>query len=104
MFDQSTIAATANAAAGSVFLGRPYNQYSRVAYIKTYLDSSIAPAGWSVWSTTDPRTDGALLGEYQNYGPGADTKSRASFSQQLSSADVAQFQLSTFFSSQGTSW
>ncbi|KAI2784384.1 carbohydrate esterase family 8 protein [Daldinia loculata] len=104
VFDQSTIAATANAAAGSVFLGRPYNQYSRVAYIKTYLDSSIAPAGWSVWSTTDPRTDGALLGEYQNYGPGADTKARASFSRQFSNADVAQFQLSTFFSSQGTSW
>ncbi|KAF3062420.1 Pectinesterase [Daldinia childiae] len=104
VFDQSTIAATANAAAGSVFLGRPYNQYSRVAYIKTYLDKSIAPAGWSVWSKTDPRTDGALLGEYQNHGPGADTKTRASFSRQLSKTDVAQFRLSNFFSSQGTSW
>ncbi|KAI0113288.1 carbohydrate esterase family 8 protein [Daldinia grandis] len=104
VFDQSTIAATANAPAGSVFLGRPYNQYSRVAYIKTHLDGSIAPAGWSVWSKTDPRTDGALLGEYQNYGPGADTKARASFSRQLSDTDVAQFRLSSFFPSQGTSW
>ncbi|KAI1662089.1 carbohydrate esterase family 8 protein [Daldinia decipiens] len=104
VFDQSTIAAAANTAAGSVFLGRPYSQYSRVAYIKTYLDGSIAPAGWSVWSKTDPRTDGALLGEYQNYGPGADTKARASFSRQLSNTDVAQFRLSSFFSSQGTSW
>ncbi|OTB14519.1 carbohydrate esterase family 8 protein [Daldinia sp. EC12] len=104
VFDQSTIAATADAAAGSVFLGRPYNQYSRVAYIKTYLDKSISPAGWSVWSKTDPRTDGVLLGEYQNYGPGAGTSARASFSRQLSKADVAQFQLASFFSSQGTAW
>ncbi|KAI1805341.1 carbohydrate esterase family 8 protein [Daldinia bambusicola] len=106
VFDQCTVAATAAAAAatGSVFLGRPYNQFSRVAYVKTYLDESIAPAGWSVWSKTDPRTNGVLLGEYQNNGPGAGTSARASFSRQLSKAEVTQFQLANFFSSQGTAW
>ncbi|KAI1473249.1 carbohydrate esterase family 8 protein [Daldinia caldariorum] len=106
VFDQCRIAATAGASAtaGTVFLGRPWNQYSKVAYIKTYMDKSIAPAGWSIWSTSDPRTSGVLFGEYQNTGPGAATSSRASFSRQLSKTDVAQFQLSKFFSSQGTSW
>lgn len=103
VFDQCTIAATDNVTPGSVYLGRPYNGYSRVAYIKTYLDDSIHPAGWSVWSSSDPRTDAVLLAEYQNTGPGASTKSRASFSKQLSSSDAKQFQLASYFSS-GTSW
>ncbi|KAI1777048.1 carbohydrate esterase family 8 protein [Hypoxylon cercidicola] len=102
VFDQCTIAATENVTPGSVYLGRPYNEYSRVAYVKTYLDESISPAGWSVWSSSDPRTGAVLLAEYQNSGPGASTKSRVSFSKQLSSTDAAQFQLANFFPS--TSW
>ncbi|KAI1764959.1 carbohydrate esterase family 8 protein [Hypoxylon sp. FL1150] len=103
VFDQCTIAAAENVTPGSVYLGRPYNGYSRVAYIKTYLDDSIHPAGWSVWSSSDPRTDAVLLAEYQNTGPGASTTSRAGFSKQLSSSDAAQFRLANYFSS-GTSW
>ncbi|KAJ4727159.1 Pectinesterase [Melia azedarach] len=36
---------------GSVktFLGRPWRQYSRTVYIKTFLDSLINPAGWMPW-------------------------------------------------------
>lgn len=104
VFDQCTVAATSDVTAGSIYLGRPYNQYARVAWVQSYLDSSIAPAGWSVWSKSNPQTDGVLFGEYHNYGPGASTSSRVSFSEQLSDTDVAQFQLATFFSSQGTSW
>ncbi|KAI1454406.1 carbohydrate esterase family 8 protein [Annulohypoxylon moriforme] len=104
VFDQCTIAATKDVTAGSVYLGRPYNEYSRVAYINTYLDDSISPAGWSVWGNSDPRTGHILFGEYHNDGPGASTSSRASFSQQLSDADAKQFQFTNFFSSQGTSW
>ncbi|KAI0169337.1 carbohydrate esterase family 8 protein [Hypoxylon sp. FL1284] len=103
VFDQCTVAAADSVTPGSVYLGRPYNGYSRVAYVKTYLDDSIHPAGWSVWSDSDPRTDAVLLGEYQNSGPGSSTTSRASFSKQLSSQDAAQFELANFFSS-GTSW
>ncbi|KAI1141623.1 carbohydrate esterase family 8 protein [Hypoxylon sp. FL0543] len=104
VFDQCTVASARTVTAGSVYLGRPYNNYSRVAYVNTYLDGSVSPAGWSVWSKTDPRTGGILFGEYHNYGPGAITSSRAAFSRQLSDVDVAQFQLANFFASQGTSW
>ncbi|KAI0849837.1 carbohydrate esterase family 8 protein [Daldinia vernicosa] len=102
VFDQSYIIASSSVSSGSVYLGRPWNQYAKVAYIKSYLDASIASAGWSVWSTSDTRTSGVVFGEYQNYGSGAATTGRASFSTQLSSTSVAQFQLSKFFSS--TSW
>lgn len=104
VFDQCTIASVQTVSGGSIYLGRPYNNYSRVAYINTYLDKSIAAAGWSVWSKTDPRTSGILFGEYHNHGPGATTSKRAAFSQQLSDADAAQFQLANFFANQGTSW
>ncbi|ROV90080.1 hypothetical protein VMCG_09795 [Cytospora schulzeri] len=104
VFDQCTVAAASGVSAGSIFLGRPYNQFARVAWVNSYLDSSISPAGWSVWSKSNPQTSGVLFGEYHNYGPGASTSGRASFSEQLSDADAAQFQLANFFSSQGTSW
>ncbi|OTB09614.1 carbohydrate esterase family 8 protein [Hypoxylon sp. CI-4A] len=104
VFDQSTIAAAPGVSVGSIFLGRPYNNYSRVAYIYTYLDASIAPEGWSEWSDSDPRIDAILFGEYHNYGPGADTSDRADFSEQLSDTDVLQFELLNLFSAQGTAW
>ncbi|OTA62392.1 carbohydrate esterase family 8 protein [Hypoxylon sp. EC38] len=104
VFDQCTVSSAQNVGAGSIYLGRPYNNYSRVAYINTYLDNSIAAAGWSVWSKTNPQTDRVLFGEYHNRGPGATTSKRATFSQQLSDADAVQFQLANFFANQGTSW
>ncbi|KAI1387386.1 carbohydrate esterase family 8 protein [Hypoxylon trugodes] len=104
VFDQCTVTAKQGVTTGSVYLGRPYNSYSRVAYIQTYLDESISPEGWSVWGKSDPRTDAILFGEYHNHGPGAGTSARVAFSKQLSDADVEQFLLTNFFSAQGTSW
>ncbi|KAI2628859.1 carbohydrate esterase family 8 protein [Hypoxylon sp. NC1633] len=108
VFDNCTVAAAAGVASGSVYLGRPYNEFSRVAYVRTFLDASIAPAGWAQWGASDPRTSNVLLGEYRNEGPGAVSAAaankRVAFSKQLSAAEVAQFQLEEFFASQGTSW
>jgi hypothetical protein len=49
-FDQCTVTPSAAGAsvmgmAGSVFLGRPWNSFEMVAYIKTYLDACVSPAG-----------------------------------------------------------
>ena len=35
----------------------------------SYIDSTIAPAGWKVWSATDPRTDHIEFAEFNNSGP-----------------------------------
>lgn len=53
-----------------VYLGRPYSAYSLVVIKNSYLDSVIQPAGWKIWSTTDPRTDHITFAEYANEGPG----------------------------------
>jgi pectin methylesterase-like acyl-CoA thioesterase len=98
VFDQCTFKPAPGAGTFSnVALGRPWNSFARVAYVNCYLDSMISAAGWNVWSKSTPNTDGVQFGEYHNFGPGSNICKRASFSQQLSDADVVQFQLSNFF-------
>ncbi|KAH7031705.1 pectin lyase fold/virulence factor [Microdochium trichocladiopsis] len=55
---------------GLVYLGCPYSQYALVVVKNSYLSDVIQPAGWKVWSTTDPRTDHITFAEYNNTGPG----------------------------------
>ncbi|KAF2121667.1 pectin lyase fold/virulence factor [Lophiotrema nucula] len=103
VFDQCKITPyTGTGAMSKISLGRPWNNFARVAYINSYLDSCVEAAGWEQWSSSSPQTDGVLFGEYCNSGPGAATGSRANFSTQLTDASVAQFQLTTFFPI--TSW
>lgn len=99
VFDQCTVKPAAGTGPfTNVGLGRPWNSMSRVAYVDCYFDSMITPAGWLQWSKSTPNTDGVQYGEYHNYGPGSSMCKRASFSQQLSDADVVQYQLGNFFS------
>ncbi|CAG7558966.1 unnamed protein product [Fusarium equiseti] len=101
VFDQCTISPAGGASFSTIYLGRPWDQFARVAYIQSEL-SAIAGVGWTGWTKSDPRTENVIFGEYDNTGPGASTSSRASFAKQLSDDEVAQFQLGTFFPS--TSW
>ncbi|KAI1778711.1 pectin lyase fold/virulence factor [Hypoxylon cercidicola] len=102
VFDQCTITPAHGASYSSVSLGRPWNNYARVAYIESYLDSCIEPAGWNQWSKSSPQTDGVVFGEFANSGPGSRTSNRAPFATQLTAESAAQFQLGNFFSS--TAW
>ncbi|KAF3759889.1 family 8 carbohydrate esterase [Cryphonectria parasitica EP155] len=102
VFDQCTVTPAAGASFSQISLGRPWNSYARVAFIESYLGSCVEAAGWNAWSSSDPRTSGAMFGEFANYGPGASTSGRASFATQLTATDAAQFQLANFFAS--TSW
>ncbi|KAL5116142.1 hypothetical protein ACEQ8H_005918 [Pleosporales sp. CAS-2024a] len=52
-----------------VYLGRPYSQYALVIVKNSYLDKTIQPVGWKIWSATDPRTSGVTFAEYNNSGP-----------------------------------
>ncbi|CAJ2659775.1 unnamed protein product [Trifolium pratense] len=60
----------------NTFLGRPWQQYSRVMVMKTFMDTLVSPLGWSPWGDTDFAQDTLYYGEYENYGPGASTKER----------------------------
>ncbi|MED6150616.1 hypothetical protein PIB30_074068 [Stylosanthes scabra] len=58
------------------FLGRPWQQNARVVVMRTYLDSLISPSGWDEWNGSNFALDTLYFGEYENYGPRADTKQR----------------------------
>jgi hypothetical protein len=100
VFDQCKL--TPAPGAGSfenVGLGRPWNSFARVAFIDCEFDSMIPAVGWNYWSKSNPQTDSVTFGEYHNFGPGSGICNRASFSEQLSDADVVQFQLGSLFAS-----
>ncbi|KAK5133832.1 hypothetical protein LTR08_007262 [Meristemomyces frigidus] len=89
---------------GLSYLGRPYSNFSIAVYMNSYIDSQINSAGWSVWSTSSPQTDGVLFGEYNNSGPSSWQAStqRASFATNLTQAQAESYSLSTWMGD--TTW
>ncbi|KAJ4829023.1 hypothetical protein Tsubulata_012913, partial [Turnera subulata] len=57
------------------YLGRPWKQYSRTVFMKSYLDTLVNPAGWLEWSGNFALNT-LYYGEYRNMGPGASTSGR----------------------------
>lgn len=84
VIDHSTIAAaTGNTVpSGAYYLGRPWEQYARVAFQDTSMTDVINSAGWSEWSTSEPNTQDVTFAEYGNTGAGA-SGTRASFATKL---------------------
>jgi pectin methylesterase-like acyl-CoA thioesterase len=107
IFDQCLFTAAPDATVdltGRVYLGRPYSQYALVVIKNSYIDKTINPSGWKIWSATDPRTDHITFAEYNNSGPSnweSNTAARTAFQYAtLLSADT--YSLSTTMDS--TSW
>jgi len=69
-------------------LGRPWQPYSSVTYLYTWMDTHIRPVGWNNWG--DPAKEAtARYSEYGNTGPGSSTASRVSWSHVLSASQAA---------------
>ncbi len=83
---------TAAEEAKKVYLGRPWRDYARVAFIKCELGAHIVSAGWSNWQGT-ARDKTAYYAEYGNTGPGSDISQRVTWSHQLSESEAAQYTL-----------
>ncbi|KAJ4344961.1 hypothetical protein N0V95_006074 [Ascochyta clinopodiicola] len=79
VFNQANVRGTSGA--NSTYLGRPWRQWSRVIFQRSYLGDVIRPEGWSRWDSVQP-VDNVVYEEYKNYGPGA-AGLRANFSSQL---------------------
>lgn len=60
----------------NTYLGRPWQQYSRTVFLKSYIDSLLNPAGWMPWEKSNFALDTLYYGEYKNFGPGASTRYR----------------------------
>ena len=73
-----------------VFLGRPWRDYAKVAFINCELGPQIAPAGWSNWTGTN-RDKTAYFAEFENTGPGAGYSLRVNWSHQLTKKEASGY-------------
>jgi len=93
VFQDCTI--TGSAPSGSVYLGRPWQQYSRAVFLDTKMSSVISPAGWSVWSGNNNHLT-AYFAEYNSMdlaGDPLDVSQRVSWSHQLSEVEAEAYRL-----------
>jgi pectinesterase len=81
---------TADTNVNKVSLGRPWQPNASVAYVHCELGNHIIPEGWHNWKNPDNEKT-ARFAEFENYGPGANTASRVSWSKQLTKEDSEKY-------------
>ncbi|XP_048132020.1 pectinesterase 2-like [Rhodamnia argentea] len=88
----------------NTYLGRPWQEYSRTVFMKTYLDSLINSAGWMEWDGNFALNT-LYYGEYLNTGPGSSTANRvtwAGYHVITSATEASKFTVGSFIA--GGSW
>ena len=85
------------AAAGSVYLARPWREWARVTLLCCELGGHINPAGFDDWNKPLAHST-AFFAEYGSFGPGAQGP-RAAFARQLGSAEAEGITLERFMRS-----
>ena len=96
VFDRATI--TADPAAGPVWLGRPWRDYSRVIFLDSHMDADIHPEGWREWTPgTTNKLPTTFYAEHGSTGRGASPATRAPTSHQLSAEEADRWRLEAFF-------
>lgn len=80
--------------ADKVYLGRPWRSYAKTVFINTQMGGHILPQGWDSWKgdTMFPDKEKTVFyAEYNSTGNGGKTKSRASWSKQLTGAELKKY-------------
>lgn len=80
VFDNAKLLTVENATSNSMFLGRPWRNYSTVVFKNSDFGNVVDLRGWTQWGNTDPRTNGVYYAEYNNKGASAWNPERANFS------------------------
>ncbi|KEH29375.1 putative pectinesterase [Medicago truncatula] len=89
----------------NTFLGRPWQRYSRVVVMKSFMDNLVSPMGWSPWGGTNFAQSTLFYGEYKNFGPGSSTRNRVrwpGYHVMKSPAQASPFTVATLLA--GTTW
>lgn len=81
----------------TTYLGRPWRQFSRTVYMKSFIDGLIDPAGWQPWNG-DFALSTLFYGEYGNMGPGSRTMKRVTWPgyHVINASDASNFTVSNF--------
>ena len=73
----------------NVSLGRPWQPYASVTYIRCYIGQHIKPEGWNNWNKTENEKT-ARYAEYKNYGPSAVPFKRVNWAKQLTDEEAKE--------------
>lgn len=77
-------------------MGRPWRPYAKTLFMNCEIGSHITPAGWDNWR--NPKNEEtAEYSECKNYGPGASTKGRVTWSHQLSKKEASKITIAEVF-------
>ncbi|KAH8114386.1 pectin lyase fold/virulence factor [Phellopilus nigrolimitatus] len=82
---------------GDCFLGRPWNDLATTVYLRTFMDGTVRPAGWTPFDAARPTImNTTFYAEYENFGPGANTSKRVS-DHILTNAEAQDFTIEKVF-------
>ena len=88
---------TADAAAETVTLGRPWRPHATVVYLNSTIDAAVIPAGWTEWPRFgQPSLPVAWFAEFQSTGAGANAATREPFAHSLSAAEAESWRAARF--------
>lgn len=78
---------TSDAAGGTVYLGRPWRDHGKAAFINCWMGAHIHPKGWHNWDQPH-REKTCLFVEYNSRGPGANLQERVAWAKTLSEEEL----------------
>jgi len=82
---------------GQCFLGRPWNDLATTVYLRTFMDDTIRPVGWTPFDSARPVImNTTFYAEFDNTGPGSNTSQRVS-DHILTPAQASDFTISKVF-------
>ncbi len=87
---------TGDTALHNVSLGRPWQPYAAVAFIRCFIGEHIKPEGWNNWNNTANEKSARYV-EYKNYGASADPAKRVSWARQLNDEEVKTYTIKNIF-------
>ena len=74
----------------SVYLGRPWRDLAKTAFVHCHMDSHICPEGWHNWGKARAEALCSYV-EAFNSGPGAQPQARVPFSRQLDNPELESY-------------
>lgn len=87
---------TGDTAVHSASLGRPWQAYANVAYLRCYIGQHIRPEGWSVWNNNENHLTARYV-EYKNVGPSSGPSLRLPWTKELSEEEASRYTRQTVF-------
>ena len=81
---------TSECAPETVYLGRPWRSFAKTVIMRSELGAHIKKEGWHDWNKEDARTQ-TFYAEFENFGPGAASEERVSWSHQLTAEEAKKY-------------